>query len=58
MEEQIKARIAELKEEHARFWQIFLTSDLGRRIQAIEGAIPELEKLLPKQEDAAIASAE
>jgi len=50
MEEQITQRIAELKEEHTKLWQIFMSSELGRRLLSIEGGIEELKKLLPKEE--------
>lgn len=50
MEERIKARISELQEEHAKLWQIFMSSELGRRLLSIEGGIEELKKLLPHEE--------
>jgi len=50
MEEQIKARIETLQEEHTKLWQIFMSSELGRRLLSIEGGIEELKKLLPKDE--------
>jgi len=50
MEEQIRQRIAELKEEHARLWSLIVASDAWRRLQTIEGGLTELERLLPKEE--------
>lgn len=47
MEERVKNRLAELAREHEELWRSLVTSDLWRRLQAIEGGIAELSRLLP-----------
>lgn len=49
MEERVKTRLAELAREHEELWRSLVTSGLWRRLQAIEGALTELKKLVAEE---------
>jgi hypothetical protein len=52
MEDRIMRRIAELREEHAARWRDVVMSPAWRDLQRLEGALIELEKLVPKEAEA------
>jgi hypothetical protein len=51
--EKIKARLEELRYEHALLWRQVSMSEAFRRLQQVEGALVELEKLTTNDHDAA-----
>ena len=48
--EEIKARLAELTAEHAALWRQVSLSNEWRKLQALEGAMAELNRMIAQVE--------